>query len=485
MNIKNTALGLAALLFLISCDEDTSSLGMNLIPEEDRVSVEKGTYQADSRSIYIGDSLLARSSTCYLGKYTDPVSGLTLSADYVTQLNCIEGFEFPDSVYGLEQFHFADSIKEAMEGVYNWKADLRLYFTSYFGDSTNTMTVEVYPLTKALDPETKYYSDFDPTEFYDAASEPLATVTVAPVDFNIKDSLREEDTYYPNMYIDLPDYIAEDMLRLYYSEGGKEKFADAQSFIDNVCKGYYIRCTQGDGTVMYIERTDLEINFKYLATSVSGEADSLASAVVDFTGGVESIQVNHFDTKGLDKLVNDESGTYMHTPFGVLTEVTLPIDEIAEGETTINSAEISFYRINTETSIYNFSTPGTILMLRKQNLASFFDEAATVDNVESFATTFTTSYNQYSFSNIARLVMTCRDDRAEWLEAKGMQADAAGKAAYEAANPDWNKVVLVPVTSQTDANSTVLRYDLDLSLNDVKLKGGKSAISIKTIRTSF
>lgn len=487
MNIKTAVYGIVAALFLISCDDNTSSLGANLIPSEDLVNVNSDTYYATSRSIAAGDSLLARTSTSFLGRFTDPETGVSIEAGYVTQVNCVEDFEFPDSVYGLEQFHFSKEFDRKMEGVYKWKADLRLYFTRFFGDSTSCFTVEVYPLNKVIDPYKHYYADFDPKELYDASQEPLATVTVSPTDFNVSDSLRDTKTYYPNIYIKLPDTVAENILRKYYSEGGKKYFSSAPQFIENVCKGFYIRCVQGDGTIMYIDKTDLEINFKYAAKSATGKADSLASAVSDFCGSSEVMQINSISNTGLDALINDNTGTWIKTPFGVLTEVTLPIDEMTEDQSTINSAKISFYKKNSETvPYYRFSTPSVILMLRKQQLAQFFEGNSNTDNIESFAASFNGTYNQYSFTNIARLIMTCRDERDEWLKAHSMQADAAGKAAYAAARPDWNKVVLVPATPQADANKTVLGYSLDMNMGSVRLQGGPgSQIAIKAIRTSF
>jgi len=76
-------------------------------------------------------------------------------------------------------------------------------------------------------------------------------------------------------------------------------------------------------------------------------------------------------------------------------------------------------------------------------------------------------------------------DRAEWLTQNNMTLEN-GKAAYEAARPDWNKVVLVPVTADVNSSGSAINYTLDIKLHQVKLIGGTDGkLTIKTIRSKF
>ena len=43
---------------------------------------------------------------------------------------------------------------------------------------------------------------------------------------------------------------------------------------------------------------------------------------------------------------------------------------------------------------------------------------------------------------------------------------------WEANNPDWNKVVLVPITTNTDSYSNIINVFHDFSLSSTKLLGG-------------
>ena len=77
---------------------------------------------------------------------------------------------------------------------------------------------------------------------------------------------------------------------------------------------------------------------------------------------------------------------------------------------------------------------------------------------------------------------------AEWIFAaqKDWKAENGGdNAAYELANPDWNKVVLIPVTVNADSRGSAISYNLDIYMHQVKLIGGDTPIKIKMIRSKF
>ena len=70
MNFKSLAYSLFAVLFLISCDNDTSGLGASLTPESDVITVKDDSCFATSSTIYATD-LLAMTSKCNLGRFTE------------------------------------------------------------------------------------------------------------------------------------------------------------------------------------------------------------------------------------------------------------------------------------------------------------------------------------------------------------------------------------------------------------------------------
>lgn len=486
MNIRLSVFCLAAAMLLISCSNETASIGSSITPAEDILIERSNTYYATSRSIPADNGLLSRNDICYLGRYTDPETEAFTDASYLTQFNCVENFSFPDSVYGLEQFHFPDSLSLA-EGEKAFSTTLRLYLSEMPGDALNTLKLEIWPLTKSPDPNVYYSSDADLTKFYDTESKPWASLTVSPTDFIVSDSIRTLSDYYNNITLQLPDSIAENAVRSYFAEGGKAKYANTPAFMENICKGCYIRCIQGDGTLLPVALSVLEFHFKHLVKDEKTGRMQIEGSVAEFAGNNEVLQINVIRNSGMEKLLSDNSNTYLMSPYGVLTEITLPIDEMSDSATMVNSASMSIYREN-PAGQHNLEAPASIIMIRKSLMYDFFRTTNSIDNISSFSTSFTSKYNEYAFSNISRLIIKCMTDRTEWMEQNGWsQDDSEGKEAYAKAFPDWNKVVLIPVTGQADANSNVLYYNLSVKPSSAKLKGGPEGdlIAIKTIKATF
>ena len=179
MNLKTTVCSFLAVLFLISCDSDTSGLGGSLTPEGDAITVTSDSCFATSRTILCPDSIEISGTGSILGHFTENGSGTTIHAEYITQLSCMEGFTIPDSVYGIGEHQFPQQVIDQIGDQKPFYANLRLYYTSFFGDSSNTMTIDVFPLDKMVDVKRRYYQDTDLSEFYDADAQPMASITVS------------------------------------------------------------------------------------------------------------------------------------------------------------------------------------------------------------------------------------------------------------------------------------------------------------------
>ena len=110
--------------------------------------------------------------------------------------------------------------------------------------------------------------------------------------------------------------------------------------MQNLCKGFYVRCTQGDGSIFYIYKTVLEVNFKCITYNNKNEAN-YGSYMAEFTGNEEVLQVSSIEWTGLDDVLNDNNCSWIKSPCGVLTEIALPVDEMKKGGTSVlNSAKI-------------------------------------------------------------------------------------------------------------------------------------------------
>lgn len=479
MNLKTTVCSLIAVLFLISCDNETSALGGSLTPEGDVIYVSDDSCFAVSRTIKAADSLLIMTSQCNLGRFTEQGSGATFQAGYMTQLNCMENLTLADSVYGIGDHEFPQWFIDEVGDQKPYYANLSIYYSGYFGDPTNPIKIEVFPLSRMIDTETRYYPNVDPSEFCDTQAEPLASVTVSGLNLQDSDSLRSLRGYQPSITVPLPDSVAKTILEAYFNPATRHYFQDAASFMENLCKGFYIRCSQGDGTMFYVDRTILGINFKYIGPDDDDEP-SYQSRMAEFQGNSEVMQLNCLKWSGLEAELADNSCTWIRSPFGVITEITLPIDQMRDNEHVLNQAQLRISTAVTPSSQYKPSVPANLLLIRKDMMQDFFSRNSKADKTESFVATYSSKYGTYTYENIAAMVEKIYSDRRDWMEENG-----ADQTAYEQARPDWNKVVLIPVRANVDSRNNAISYKLDIYMHQVKLLGGSTPIKIKTIRTKF
>ena len=447
-----------------ACDDNTGSLGESMMPSEDNISIDQTTYNATSRSLLAGDSILAKTSTAYLGRYTDPTYG-TFEADFLAQFHCVEDFQFPE---------------EGVAGDTAVSAEVRLYVTSFFGDPNSPNHLSVYPLNKVLEEGKNYYTDLNPEEYYDATQAPLASRPYTAEDKTLPDSITDDYNHLSYIRVQLPRQFGTDIIKKYYENPAN--FANSETFINNVCKGMYFKCDHGDGSILYVQQAQLNISFKYFIKSSSGKVDSLVTVIAQFAGTQEVVQANRFqaDKEQLEKLVNEDgSCTYLKTPAGIFTELTLPLDEIAENHInkgdTLNSVKLTITRYNesandSEGASFKMGVPQTILMLRKKDMYTFFEKNQVADNKTSYLAMFNASYNTYTFNNMSQLITNCINEKN----------DANGQV-----DEDWNKVVLIPVVTTKDNTGNVVTIRHNLNLTSARLMGGFNPGNELPVRVTF
>lgn len=451
------ALGIAATLY--SCDDETTGIGQ-FVADADMIPAKSDSYTIETES-YLLDSVYSRSSTAYLGKFTDKDYG-TFSSDFLVQINCPENFILPDRI---------EEIKTAKLG---------LYYTSYFGDSLASIRVQIDPLTKAIKDDgtnkALYYSNLDPTEYYDKNATPLAIKDYSAYDRTIPDSVRNEDGYYPNVAIDLGDGFCKNFLEKYnYTETVNGKtihpyFKDSESFINNVLKGFYVHTISGEGSILYISDIYLHLTIAYW-TKTSEDKDTLVHTVVPMSSTKEVFMSTRFKNSGMKELVSDPKCTYLKTPAGLCTEVTLPIEEMyqAHKNDTLNSISVSFQKLKDQSNNpFKMGTPSNLLMVRKGEMKDFFENNKVYDNKTTFIATYSSTTNSYDFSKLNRLISYIFSEIRPEIE-KGEAEWNKWKSEHQ----DYNKLLLVPVTTESDSQGNIIGVENDLNVNSAMLMGGK------------
>ncbi len=449
---------LAAAIY--SCDDTTTGVG-DFLANTDEINAYSMTFEATTKTIKYTDinpnGIYSRTNSAYLGKFTDADFG-TFSADFITQINCPEGFTFPETMQSIQS------------------ASLGLYYASYYGDSLAPMRVRVDLLDTPIDDDgsdmSLYYTTYDPTKYYNEEAEPLAEKDYTAYDVAIGDSLKSE-TGYNTVSISLPESFSQDIQKKY--EENKDYFKDAYSFIHNVLPGFYVHTTQGEGSILYIQDIWLHLNIEYLIESSSGSVDSTVYTQIPFAATNEvymSTRLENSDN-AFDKQMSDKEHTYLKTPVGLLTEVKLPLEEMyAElGKDTLNSVSISFTKMkevsdNSSKNPYKMGVPQYLLLLRKSEVNEFFEQNKTYDSQTSFLASYSSTTNSYTFSQLNRLISQI------FSEMRTQEEPAEGWDEH-------NALVLIPVKTETDSQSNIIGLSHDLEVNSARLVGGENGDKLK------
>lgn len=448
-----TVLVIAALTFA-ACDDTTEEIGGSITNKIDNINISDSAFNVTTKSIVAG-AVLSRNNTGLIGKMKDPETGNYVKGDYMTQLSVLPTF----SVDTL------DYIKQANKG--SIEADSCYLLVSYnasYGDTIAPMKVTAYEMTKPMSEDKEYYSNYDAfkegwvseTNQHWSSNYNLSNTSDVK---NFKIYLNKEYKKDGKRYKNYGSYIMQT-----YAEH-PEYFKTNYKFLHNVCPGFYIKNVGGTGNMAKIWNTELIFYWTRHKTikAKDGVTDSTAVSIGynRFDGTEEVLQLNKIenDTENLKKLASQEDWTYLKSPAGIFTEVTLPIDDIMKGheKDTLNTATISFPRLNNadEDNPYNFATPSTILMVQKDSLQSFFEKSKLADNRTSYTASYSstgTYKNAYTFQNIANLVSAMYKNKGK--------------------GENWNKVVLVPVNviTTTQGYTTVIsKINHDMSLASTRL----------------
>ena len=94
MKIRYLGTLLLAVLTFFGCDDNTGTLGLGMLPDSDGMSAHTTTFNVTTRSFAV-DSVFAKTSTGYIGKFSDPEFGY-YETSFLTELNCTENFSLPE-----------------------------------------------------------------------------------------------------------------------------------------------------------------------------------------------------------------------------------------------------------------------------------------------------------------------------------------------------------------------------------------------------
>ncbi len=395
MKIKLFILGVVAgIIFLNSCNDDMGLVGPSIQPDDDIPSVFIDSFMIQASTVLL-DSIYAKTATGLLGEIYDPLYG-NLKSDYICQFYSPDGFTFSQTPIDGK----IDSVEFVM--FYN-----RGYLGGWIGDSLAVMTATAYPVNKPLD--RYYYTNINPADYADM-SQPLGMQTYTARNLEVSDSLWNATTssgfsYTPRVKVRLPLELGQ---KFYDESVNNPASFENQEAFNRFFPGLYVTNTFGSGNILTVDGSGIQIHYSYLVENHLGVLDSVLTTSEVFSVTKEVIQMNRFQNTDISDLLqpNDEY-TYLKTPAGVFTRLTIPAKDIIskiEGR-IVNNFSFSLRTMPQEDWKYSLAPPSYLLLLPEDSLSNFFENGSLDNNTTIYASTaFNADSLKYTFGNISRLL---------------------------------------------------------------------------------
>ena len=475
MNLfKKTKLHLFALVSIFaasSCDDTTDFIGSSVIEGSDYIETHRATFYLTSSTVR-ADTIFTRSSTAYLGKYTHPDFG-SFESSFMTQFNVTETYEIP----GLSTFVPTGGKSEFQNttNVYDRSfTPKRVYvsglYTDFFGDSLAIGRINIYRLHRDLsNTDDIYYSDIETGDFYNE-SDLLGSSFYSPINLSIPEEDRNSNYLFTT--VDLPVEIGQEIMDV-YTDSKKNGKSFRDEFL-NTFKGIYAKQVQGDGAVLYLDQVRLSFVFdRYVMEDGeillnSERQDSTVETSFSFSTTKEIIQVNQFRNNTPDDLLKEDTCTYIKSPAGLYTRVSVPIraiaDSILANGDSLNAASFTIFSDTLQEAI-DISAPDYLLLIRDSATVNgifhnyqkdFFADNQLPDGVTSYIAQ--SGPLGYSFNDIKDLLLTTIHEYQN-----------AGNPVPETLN-----LLIIPVSVTLDG-STIIGVNHNLEPSYTVLQGGPDA----------
>ena len=481
---------LASTLLGTACSDDATAIGGSVMPDEDHVSTDQYTFKVTTQSRKTG-AMLANTNECYLGSVIDPETQAMTTSSFLAQFHMPEGFSLPAK---------SELITDANGKVVADSCVLRILHAKYYGDSLATMKLYVQELdtAKTLSEKSSYYTDIDPTQFLSTTTAQRKTITYTALDQTKSASVLNNK----KLYRDISGWLSTDfgsgILNKYYENANF--FKNSYEFAKHVCAGFYFKHAGGVGTMIDSELTTLDFYYRQHSKTTAGK-DTLLNKVLRLGATGEVIQSTHVDNELPTEMLSDTHPyTYLKSPSGIHTEATLPVSDIVAGthyNDTINSAKLLFRTLAAQQNVtYPLKHPDLILLLPSDSVDHFFRHTALPNNITSYVANYNAK-GYYAFDNIAPLISRLRQVRDLQSGVTATDDEAARRAkwsTWESAHPNWNKVVILPVTgdylTQQDVytrrtNKILQRVRNNFGLTSVRIEGGTRPVEMSVIYSRF
>ena len=365
---KIVAVFCISILFFNSCKESLNDIGLNILPENDKITAKADTFHINSSTEKVKSVLVSNRMRIYmLGKYQNEILDVTTNGSLLAQVT------YPQQNLRFETSAVIDSMV------------LEVNVAAIF--NAENVSFNIYELKKQLQFRHNYFTDINDDEYVDFGSQ-LGSITLSEVALDTINKRIERDTTH-NFRIKLSDAFAQRFK-------DESIYADANTF-KKAIKGIYVQATSGN-TILYSNLLELQLYYRYPAN------EEMKSRTLIFPANNEVRQVNRVEHTGLEAALDNkpENREYVYAPAGFFTTIDIPLKTIVETTASegkrigLNAARLTIAVDKRDTIV---PMPRYLLLIKKDKMQAFFEENKLPErnSESSFVGMLSSSDSTYTF----------------------------------------------------------------------------------------
>lgn len=398
----------AASILAVACNDDISQIGDEIAKNEVTIVVDS-TFTVTGQSVK-NDNYDPRTTTSLIGSISVPQYG-DLSCSYMSQMLAAASMNIPDSI--------------TVDRVDSVKMILRMPRNAFTGDSLAPQQLSVYQLTKPL--TVKADNNYDPKDYYTASSL-LGRRSYTMTALGLNDSLFKK-----SLAVDVPVRLNDEFGRKIFEDYRNDPaIFQWPSTFSKYFAGIYVENSFGGGcmsnvgqamVVLYYYRLQ---QYRHYTDSVNYEmrVRHVKDSTVVFSTAPEVLSVNNVKLNVapsiLEKIGAGQS--ILLSPAGYNVRIQFPLMDILDrydmsqnAMTVVDNLTFSV-PVSLIENEYGISIPPNLLMVKTDELESFFAENKAPDSKTSFWAGYDSKIGSYTFSSMRDYIKYALEHRDEMDE---------------------------------------------------------------------